>query len=91
MSGRIIFTDKLEGEEGYMLQEFLVGRLEEHKVKLVPKSLILFIPNTRSSTSWIVGLGILVDADTIVGVSNVGQGIEGKFTFTERKELNVKK
>ena len=34
LSGRIIFTDKLDGEDGYMLQEFLVGRLEEHKVKL---------------------------------------------------------
>ena len=54
LSGRIIFTDKLEGEEGYMLQEFLVGRLEEHKVKLDAEE--LSIPNTRSSTSWIVGL-----------------------------------
>ena len=29
LSGRIIFTDKLDGEDGYMLQEFLVGRLED--------------------------------------------------------------
>ena len=77
----------------------------------MPKSLILFIPNTRSSTSWneehkvkldaeefdIIHseheieyeldswFGILVDADTIVGVSKDGQGIEGKFTFTREK------
>ena len=80
LSGRIIFTDKLEGEEGYMLQEFLVGRLEEHKVKLD----IIHSEHEieYELDSW---FGILVDADTIVGVSKDGQGIEGKFTFTREK------
>ena len=34
LSGRIIFTDKLNDDEAYMLQEFLIGSLEGHKVKL---------------------------------------------------------
>ena len=72
LSGRIIFTDKLDGEDGYMLQEFLVGRLEEHKVKL----------DAEEFDSW---FGILVDDDTIIGVSKDGQGIEGKFTFMREK------
>ena len=66
LSGRIIFTDKLEGEEGYMLQEFLVGRLEEHKVKLDAEEFDIIHSEHE----------IEVDADTIVGVSKDGQGIE---------------
>lgn len=66
MSGRIIFTDKLEGEEGYMLQEFLVGRLEEHKVNGCEEFDIIHSEHEieYELDSW---FGILVDADTIVG------------------------
>ena len=85
LSGRIIFTDKLEGEEGYMLQEFLVGRLEEHKVKLDAEEFDIIHSEHEIEYELDSWLGILVDADTIVGVSKDGQGIEGKFTFTREK------
>ena len=85
LSGRIIFTDKLEGEEGYMLQEFLVGRLEEHKVKLDAEVFDIIHSEHEIEYELDSWFGILVDADTIVGVSKDGQGIEGKFTFTREK------
>ena len=85
MSGRIIFTDKLEGEEGYMLQEFLVGRLEEHKVKLDAEEFDIIHSEQEIEYELDSWFGILVDADTIVGVSKDGQGIKGKFTFTREK------
>ena len=32
LSGRIVFTDKVEKETSYMIQEFLTGTLEGRKV-----------------------------------------------------------
>ena len=85
LSGRIIFTDQLEGEEGYMLQEFLVGTLEEHKVKLDAEEFDVIHSDHEVQYELDSGFGVLVDDDTIVGVSKDGQGIEGKFTFTREK------
>ena len=34
LAGRIVFTDKVEGESSYMIQEFLKGELEGRKVRL---------------------------------------------------------
>ena len=91
LSGRIIFTDKLEGEEGYMLQEFLVGRLEEHKVKLDAEEFDIIHSEHEIEYELDSWFGILVDADTIVGVSKGWTGNRGKIHIHERKELNVKK
>ena len=85
LSGRIIFTDKLDGEDGYMLQEFLVGRLEEHKVKLDAEEFDIIHSEHEIEYELDSWFGILVDDDTIIGVSKDGQGIEGKFTFTREK------
>ena len=74
LSGRIIFTE-----------EFLVGRLEEHKVKLDAEEFDIIHSEHEIEYELDSWFGILVDADTIVGVSKDGQGIEGKFTFTREK------
>lgn len=86
LSGRIIFTDKLEGENAYMLQEFLEGTLEEHKVKLDAKEYDIIHSEYEISYELDCWFGILVDDNTIIGVSKDDQGIEGKFTFT--REIN---
>ena len=85
LSGRIIFTDKLDGEDGYMLQEFLVGRLEEHKVKLDAEEFDIIHSEHEIEYELDSWFRLLVDEDTIIGVSTAGQGIEGKFTFTREK------
>ena len=33
LAGRIVFTDKVEGESSYMIQEFLKGELEGRRVR----------------------------------------------------------
>ena len=33
LAGRIVFTDKVEGESSYMIQEFLKGELEGRNLK----------------------------------------------------------
>ena len=64
---------------------FLVGRLEEHKVKLDAEEFDIIHSEHEIEYELDSWFGILVDADTIVGVSKDGQGIEGKFTFTREK------
>ena len=34
LSGRIIFTDRVDDEEGYMIQEFVRGWVRDRKVRL---------------------------------------------------------
>ena len=34
LAGRIVFTDKVEGESSYMIQEFLKGEQQRPKVRL---------------------------------------------------------
>ena len=56
LAGRIVFTDKVEGESSYMIQEFLKGELEGRKVRL-PSSSTSFIRSFRLPISWIIGSG----------------------------------
>lgn len=37
LSGRIIFTDRVDDEEGYMIQEFVRGWVRDRKVRLEAK------------------------------------------------------
>lgn len=81
LSGRIIFTDQVEDEETYMIQEFLEGEIDDRKVKLNAVEYDIIHANQHifyELDSW---FGICVDDRTIVGVSVDGQGIEGRFTF----------
>lgn len=81
LSGRIIFTDKPKEEEPYMLQEFLKGRIEEHKVKLDAVEVDIIHSEHEiyyELDSW---FGVLVDDVTIMGVSVDAQGVEGNFSF----------
>ena len=56
LAGRIVFTDKVEGESSYMIQEFLKGELEGRKVRLEASS-TSFIRSFRLPISWIIGSG----------------------------------
>ena len=77
LAGRIVFTDKVEGESSYMIQEFLKGELEGRKVRLEAVEFDIIhseFPITYQLDHW---FGLLVDDNTIKGVSKDGQGVEG--------------
>ena len=57
LAGRIVFTDKVEGESSYMIQEFLKGELEGRKCGWKPSSSTSFIRSFRLPISWIIGSG----------------------------------
>lgn len=81
LSGRIVFTDQVEGEEPYMIQEFLSGEIDGRKVKLEAKEFDIIhteVPINYELDSW---FGMIMDEDTIKGVSVDGQGVEGYFVF----------
>ena len=81
LAGRIVFTDKVEGESSYMIKEFLKGELEGRKVRLEAVEFDIIhseFPITYQLDHW---FGLLVDDNTIKGVSKDGQGVEGYFEF----------
>lgn len=83
LSGRIVFTDKLEEEEPYMIQEFLTGEIDELKIRLDAQEFDIIHADHQivyELDSW---FGVLVDECTIKGVSMDDQGIEGHFVFTK--------
>lgn len=81
LTGRIVFTDKVEGESPYMIQEFLVGGLEERKVRLEAREFDIIHADFTVNYQLDSWFGILVDDCTIKGVSVDDQGIEGYFQF----------
>ncbi len=88
LSGRIVFTDKVEKETSYMIQEFLTGTLEGRKVKLEATEFDIIHSEfsiTYELDSW---FGMLVDDTTIKGVSVDEQGVEGYFEF-QKMETTV--
>jgi hypothetical protein len=81
LSGRLVFTDHVKEEEPYMIQEFLKGRIEEHKVYLEAWEYDIIhatIPISYELDSW---LGILVEDTIIKGSSIDEQGVAGNFEF----------
>lgn len=88
LSGRIVFTDKPEGAESYMIQEFLSGKIEERKVKLEAVEFDIIhsdFPISYELDSW---FGVLVEDTIIKGVSVDGQGVEGYFEFEKMETVS---
>lgn len=81
LSGRIVFTDKLEGEEPYMIQEFLTGGIEERKIRLEATEFDIIHSDFQITYELDCWFGLLVDDVTIKGVSMDDQGVEGYFEF----------
>ena len=81
LSGKIVFTDKLEDEEPYMIQEFLTGRVEDDEIELIAEEYDIIhsdFPIHYELDAW---TGNIIDEKTITGFSMDDQGIEGKFEF----------
>jgi len=81
LSGRIIFTDRTEDKDVYMIQEFLSGDIEDHKVKLKATEFDVIHSEHKINYELDSWFGILVDDTTIKGISQDEQGIEGNFVF----------
>lgn len=87
LSGRIVFTDRLKGESSYMIQEFLKGSLEGRKVRLEAQEFDIIHADFSilyELDSW---FGLLLDENTIKGVSVDDQGIEGHFEFVRNNDI----
>ena len=86
LSGKIIFTDEMIGEEPYMLQEEISGTVKENRVKIKAENYDIIYSEQEifyELDSW---QGTLADEDTIIGRSKDTQGVSGKFTFTRMKK-----
>lgn len=83
LSGRIVFSDKLEGEEPYMIQEFLTGEVNDRKVRLEATEFDIIHSEYKVSYELDSWFGLLVEDEVIKGVSSDDQGVEGYFEFAK--------
>ena len=86
LSGRIIFTDKTEGDGTSMIQEFLRGEIDGLKIRLEAQEFDVIYSEYKVEYKLDNWFGILVDGTTIKGISVDEQGIEGYFVFEKCKE-----
>lgn len=86
LSGRIIFTDRVDGEEGYMIQEFVRGWVRDRKVKLEAYEYDIIHSEHEVAYELDYWFGILLDDVTIKGISEDDQGVDGYFVFEKIEE-----
>ena len=86
LSGRLVFTDYLKDETPYMIQEFLKGRVEEHKVYLEAWEYDIIYSESPISYELDSWLGILVEDTIIKGSSMDEQGVAGNFEFVKLED-----
>lgn len=86
LSGRIIFTDRVEDEEEYMIQEFVRGWVRDRKVRLEAYEYDIIHAEHEVNYELDCWFGILLDSGTIKGISEDGQGVEGYFVFEKMEE-----
>lgn len=86
LSGRIIFTDRVDDEEGYMIQEFVRGWVRDRKVRLEEYEYDIIHAEHEVCYELDCWFGILLDDRTIKGISEDDQGVEGYFVFEKVEE-----
>lgn len=86
LSGRIIFTDRMDDEEEYMIQEFVRGWVRDRKVKLEAYEYDIIHSEHEVVYELDCWFGILLDEWTIKGISEDDQGVEGYFVFERMEE-----
>ena len=86
LSGRIIFTDRMDDEEEYMIQEFVRGWVRDRKVKLEAYEYDIIHSEHEVVYELDCWFGILLDEGTIKGISEDNQGVEGYFVFERMEE-----
>ncbi|MFA8434154.1 MAG: hypothetical protein ACEPOZ_06530 [Marinifilaceae bacterium] len=85
LSGKIIFSENVNGENSFMIQEIIEGEVRENRVYL--KAVEYDIIHSESEIEYELDTwqGTLVDEDLIEGESLDGQGIVGNFSFRKLK------
>lgn len=86
LAGRIIFTDRMDDEEEYMIQEFVRGWVRDRKVKLEAYEYDIIHSEHEVVYELDCWFGILLDEGTIKGISEDDQGVEGYFVFERMEE-----
>ncbi len=83
LSGKIVFTDKIRGEKPYMIQEFLIGEIDEQRIRIEAVEFDVIHAEQQIDYELDRWFGILINDVTIRGVSSDEQGISGYFEFTK--------
>lgn len=87
LSGKIIFSENVEDEETFMIQEKLEGEIILNRIRL--KAIEYDIIHADSEVSYELDSwdGMLINETTIEGDSIDEQGVSGSFKFEKVTEL----
>ncbi len=86
LSGKIIFTDEVNGESAYMIQETLTGYVDGDRVKLDAEDYDVIYAEQEVAYELDSWFGTIVDEDMISGLSKDLQGVVGHFSFVRMKD-----
>ena len=85
LSGRVVFTDQIQGEEPYMIQEFMEGSISGRKIKLEAKAYDVIHSESEICYDLDRWIGVVLRDHYITGMSTDKQQADGYFTL---KKLN---
>lgn len=85
LRGKIIFTDEVNGESSYMIQEIVSGYVDGDRVKLEAEEYDVIYAEQEISYELDNWFGTIVDENMISGMSKDGQGVVGHFSFVRMK------
>lgn len=86
LRGKIIFTDEVNGESSYMIQETVEGYVDGDRVKLEAEDYDVIYAEQEIAYELDNWFGTIVDEDMISGLSKDLQGVVGHFSFVRMKD-----
>jgi len=85
LSGKIIFSEIVNGENSFMIQEIIEGELKDNRVYLKAVEYDIIYSEHEIEYELDTWQGMLVADGLIEGESLDGQGIVGSFSFRKQK------
>ena len=86
LRGKIIFTDKVNGESSYMIQETVAGYVDGDRVRLQAEEYDVIYADEEVAYELDNWFGTIVDENMISGLSKDAQGVVGHFSFVRMKD-----
>ena len=86
LSGKIIFSENVEDEETFMIQEKLEGEITLNRIRLKATEYDIIHSDTEISYELDSWNGMLINETTIEGDSLDDQGVSGSFKFEKVTE-----
>lgn len=86
LSGRLVFKDLSDEKHPFMIQEVVEGTIDGIKIRLNAVEYDIIYADTEFDYELDDWFGLVLDENTIMGISSDTQAVNGKFELTRIKE-----